>query len=49
MMVNGEAEVQVAYGFGQLALESKGHQSDGVLGCFLRDCTIAMTIDGEMI
>jgi hypothetical protein len=49
MMVNGETEVQVAHGFGQLALESKGHQLDGVLGCFLGDRTIATTIDGETI
>ena len=49
MMVNGETEVQVAHGFGQLALESEGHQSDGVLGCFLGDRTIATTIDGETI
>jgi hypothetical protein len=49
MMVNGEAEVQVAHGFGQIALESKGHPSDGVLGCFLGDCTTATTIDSETI
>jgi hypothetical protein len=49
MMVNGEAEVQVTHGFGQLALESKRHPLDAVLGCFLGDCTTATTIDGETI
>jgi hypothetical protein len=30
-------------------LESEGHPSDGVLGCFLGDPTTATTIDGETI
>jgi hypothetical protein len=49
MMVNGEVEVQVTHGFGQLALESKLHPSDVVLGCFLGDCTTATTINGYTI
>jgi hypothetical protein len=48
VMVNGKPFVQIAYGFGQLALETEDHTFDGVLGCFLGD-RIIMSFQGNTI
>lgn len=46
VMANGEAIVQVAHGFGHLALEQEGHPSEGLFGCFLGDRTV-LTLNDE--
>jgi hypothetical protein len=48
IMANGEAIVQVAHGFGHLALEQEEHPSEGLFGCFLGDRTV-MTLNGETV
>ena len=48
VMVNGEPFVQIAHGFGQLALETEDHAFDGVLGCFLGD-RIIMSFQGNTV
>jgi hypothetical protein len=48
VMVNGEPFVQIAHGFGQLALEMEDHAFDGVLGCFLGD-RIIMSFQGNTV
>jgi hypothetical protein len=48
IMANGEPFIQVAHCFGQMALETEDYAFDGVLGCFLGDCTI-MPFQGDLV
>jgi hypothetical protein len=48
IMVNGEPFVQIAHGFGQMALEMEAHAFNGMLGCFLGN-RIIMSFQGNTV
>jgi hypothetical protein len=48
MLTNGEHHIQLAHGFGILALESDQHPSNGLTGCFVGDRVIT-EFQGETI
>jgi hypothetical protein len=48
MLTNGEYCIQMAHGFGILALESDHHPSNGLIGCFVGDRVIT-DFQGETI
>jgi hypothetical protein len=49
MMVDGEKTVNVAHGFGQIALDTAGHNLEGKLGCFLGDRTVTTFNGAEVV
>jgi hypothetical protein len=48
MLTNGDLGIQLAHGFGILALESDQHPSNGLIGCFIGDRVIT-NFQGETI
>jgi hypothetical protein len=48
MLTNGESRIQLAHGFGILALDTEQHPSNGLIGCFLGD-RIITEFNGETI